>query len=102
MIKIKGIATTIKYLTDSVNKEIANKKIEEMDKLVIKLKAATPVLTGKAADGWKRENNSIVNEVEYIDYLNDGSSQQAPARFIEQTLLEHKGVNPSGTIIKTM
>lgn len=102
MIKITGVASTIRDLKRKVNSEISRRKVEEMDKLVVKLQKATPVDTGRAAAGWKREGDAIVNEVEYIDYLNEGSSQQAPARFVEKTVLEHQGVSPSGIIVKTI
>ena len=61
-----------------------------------KLKAVTPVKTGKARKGWQSKidltrrgkflSGTIFNQVEYIDVLNRGHSQQAPSYFIEQTL----------------
>ena len=60
------------------------------------LKVVTPVDTGKARKGWQSEidltrrgkflSGTIFNQVEYIDILNRGHSQQAPSYFIEQTL----------------
>jgi hypothetical protein len=60
------------------------------------LKVVTPVNTGKARKGWDSKINftprgrflsgTIFNQVEYIDVLNRGHSQQAPSYFIEQTL----------------
>ena len=76
------------------------KKKAKMSQMVEALKDATPVATGHARDGWHVSGDSIVNEVDYIDDLNDGSSQQAPAFFIEQTLLAQEGVSPSGTIVR--
>ena len=59
---------------------------------------ATPVDTGKARDGWKliKKNKgfSIENPISYIKALNTGSSKQAPAMFIEQALLDTKGIKP--------
>ncbi len=59
--------------------------------LITELKQATPIDTGKARGGWeyqltKSDIAYITNEVEYIGYLNDGHSQQAPAYFVEQTV----------------
>lgn len=66
------------------------------------LKDATPVDTGEARDGWHLdENGNIVNSVEHIESLNDGTSQQAPAYFIEQTLLSVPGIKPRGTIVRS-
>ena len=60
------------------------------------LRVVTPVRTGNARRGWQRDiqrsfNNSFIgatiyNRVGYIDKLNQGTSQQAPTYFIEQTL----------------
>lgn len=57
-----------------------------MDKLVVKLAEATPVDTGHAAAGWHKEGTHIINDVPYVKELNEGSSQQAPANFIEQVI----------------
>jgi hypothetical protein len=63
-----------------------------------KLVETTPVDTGKARDGWKLTKKSkgflIENPVSYIKKLNTGSSKQAPAMFIEQALLDTKGIKP--------
>ena len=64
------------------------------------MKQATPVDTGNARDHWKIQDNSIVNETEYIEYLNEGSSTQAPANFVERVVLSQDGVSPSGTIVR--
>jgi len=69
--------------------------------IVNALKEATPVDTGEARDGWKVHNNHIENTVSHIENLNEGSSQQAPAFFIEDTVLKFKGVHPNGMITKT-
>jgi hypothetical protein len=68
-------------------------------KLIDALKEATPVDTGRARDGWKLRDNKIVNEVEYIDDLNTGSSKQAPSHFIERTLLANQNVSANGVIV---
>jgi hypothetical protein len=75
-----------------------DRKVEE---LLYALAEATPVDTGEAMRGWHREGNSIVNNVEHIENLNDGTSQQAPAHFIESTLLSQPGVSSSGTIVRS-
>jgi hypothetical protein len=60
------------------------------------LRVVTPVDEGNARAGWENTiyrsfrgsfiGATIYNEVEYIDRLNQGHSQQAPSYFIEQTL----------------
>ena len=76
--------------------DIKKSIILEIDKvamaMVVDLKEATPVDTGKARDGWKYDplSKTISNEVDYITDLNQGSSRQAPKWFVEMTLLKYK------------
>ena len=74
---------------------------QSMEKLRASLAEATPVDTGEAQQGWVIEGNSIVNRVDHIGVLNNGTSQQAPEHFIEKTLLAHEGVIPNGTIVRS-
>ena len=60
------------------------------------LSVVTPVDTGEARAGWYNQKRhslltggqigSLRNDVEHVEYLNRGSSKQAPKFFIEQTL----------------
>lgn len=68
---------------------------DQIDYATDQLKIVTPVDTGEARAGWKnkkktsvfnKEYGSIINDVEHIVYLNNGSSKQAPKYFIEQVL----------------
>jgi hypothetical protein len=99
MIKITGIDKTLKAIKDQSKVEIVNQKAIVEESLVRDLKAATPVDTGRASKGWKRVSVGIENSVEYIDELNAGSSTQAPAYFVERTILSHPGISPSGIIV---
>jgi hypothetical protein len=95
MIKIKG------NLLQEFAKLAKDKGDEAKKALVTELQAATPVDTGYAKSRWEiNSDGDIVNDAEYIERLNAGSSQQAPAYFIEQTLLSHPGVKPNGTIVR--
>jgi hypothetical protein len=76
--------------------QVRNKKALE---LVQALKKATPVDTGNARDGWKFDGKSIVNDVDYIDDLNTGTSVQAPSYFIERTILADSTIKANGTIV---
>jgi hypothetical protein len=97
------VSVKIKSNIDSlVNKELEKKKKETIERLVNKLKEATPVDTGNARDHWNCSNKVIENEVDYIDVLNKGSSSQAPAYFIEKTLLSQPGVMSNGTIVRSV
>ena len=69
---------------------------QQVDYATTQLSIVTPVDTGEARKGWKnkkyknivtgKELGLITNEVEHVQYLNQGSSKQAPKYFIEQTL----------------
>lgn len=66
------------------------------------LREATPVDTGLAKNSWKvselPKSFYIENTTEYIQYLNEGSSKQAPSRFIESIALKYG--KPFGTIVE--
>ena len=88
------INSIFKEFTVKATVEVEKKKL----KLIDDLKRNTPVITGKARDGWQSTSRGIENNVDYIDKLNGGSSQQAPAFFIEKTLLSDPEVRPNGII----
>ena len=66
---------------------------------VARLAVATPVRTGVARAGWRYSNGSIRNDVPYVSELNAGTSQQAPAHFVEMALLADPHILPDGTIV---
>lgn len=75
-----------------------NKDLDDIFKdLLRNLKRETPVDKGTARRGWKYDkqpkgdkvktiNRVIVNEVPYIEYLDQGSSKQAPNGIVEQAI----------------
>lgn len=97
MIKVK----VSNSLVNKLRQAFSDAHRKKVDTLVTALKEATPVDTGEARNGWHVEGNSIVNNVEHIGMLNEGSSSQAPAHFVERTLLSQKGVTASGTIVRS-
>lgn len=104
-IKISGISETYAYLKEKTKNTLDSRRREVSRKIVDRLKDATPVDTGAARDAWKLQTGlfdvtSITNEKEYISDLNAGSSKQAPAHFIEQTVLNIDGVKPNGAVVK--
>lgn len=44
----------------------------------------TPVRTGRLRDGWQKEGLDVINDVEYLSYVNDGTIRQLPQRFVER------------------
>ena len=95
---------------------------------VNKLKAATPIDTGRARNSWTltKDKNKFkdakggygevdslgpvpdtyaetlfaTNGTPYIEDLNRGSSKQAPARFVESTILQN--YTPAGVLFETI
>lgn len=71
------------------------KKLEPLAAVIVeKLEAATPVDTGEARDAWSSHKTGstsfeVTNTAEHIVFLNAGTSQQAPAYFIESIALQH-------------
>jgi hypothetical protein len=102
MIRITGIEQAINKVKQYTQAQIELEKTKQITSLIQELKNATPVDSGNARDNWKRDGDAIVNEVDYISHLNEGTSQQAPAFFVEKTVLAHKGVSPSGMIVKNI
>jgi hypothetical protein len=101
MIKITGIKEAIDKAKIKLGNELDGIKNNRMNTMVHALKAATPVDTGEARDAWRVEGSAIVNDSDHIQYLNNGSSKQAPDHFIEKTLLSQPGITPSGIIVKS-
>lgn len=59
------------------------------EELALRIQARTPVDTGNARDGWNIVGKGdIVNHVPYIQYLEYGHSNQAPAGMIRVSLAE--------------
>ena len=63
-----------------------------LQRLLVALKEATPVRTGRARRGWRIENNTIVNDVPYVVHLN------RQRRFIEAACMR-LGLRPDGIIV---
>lgn len=114
MIKLKlQVSPTLKdKFEKAINTDI-DKLIEDTVKeTVVDLKQVTPKDTGYASSRWdyyksqelrfsfslqnkfliKLSKESVLyieNDAEYITYLNAGSSRQAPAFFVEQTIFKN-------------
>ena len=89
-------------LQKEIEKESKSYVEKKSRQIVAELIIATPVDTGEARKGWELNLNTdgsttIVNDVEHIVNLNEGSSKQAPAYFVEQIALNHG--KPLGAIV---
>lgn len=127
-IEVKGagveFANIDKELVETVN---SLARLQGLD-TVNTLKAKTPVDTGRARNSWILTANKnkfvdgagaymeaesmgppsdkhietlyITNGVPYIEDLNRGTSKQAPARFVESTVLQ--SFTPAGVLFETI
>ena len=101
-IRISGLETIRAQLRAEFATQVSSGEARIVNNVIDQLKGATPVDTGEARDGWHREGRDIVNNVDHIDALNSGSSQQAPSHFVEQTILKNADVLPNGIIVTNL
>jgi hypothetical protein len=102
MVKITGIEAVLKDIEKQSKAAFEKRESEVREALIDRLVEATPIDTGEARKGWRVEGKDIVNEVEHIARLNEGSSKQAPEYFVEKTVLSHPGIRPDGIIVKKL
>jgi len=126
-IKLLGVPENLKTADKEFNKTINQLNALQAFDTLEALKRATPVDTGRARNSWiltEKENKFIgngqgasnllgapseesitplyiTNGTPYIESLNEGSSKQAPARFVEQTVLS-KNYNIEGVLFETI
>lgn len=102
-IRIKGLSDTFKRLSVELSKTETVNLQREASKMLIELEAATPVDTGLAKESWSLDDQGsrviISNDTPYIQYLNEGSSKQAPSHFVEQIALKYG--TPLGAITES-
>ena len=101
-IKIQNVAAEFAKLTKSFKEQAMSIADKQTSRLEEELVARTPIDTGEARQGWRKEATSvgfdIINDVEHVKYLNEGSSKQAPSHFIEHTALKYG--TPKGAIVE--
>jgi hypothetical protein len=107
-IALIGVKELFSKISFEYNKLVQNETEIKKYELLYSLKLNTPIDTGYARSRWSISSNSdnavasykvskglrlkdvsffINNDAPYITYLNLGHSKQAPAFFIEQTIL---------------
>ena len=111
-ITVTGIQSTIAKASADTQKEIEQALRSRALMALASVKLATPVDTGRARNSWyigyssqyknrrtpgveilapknKPQEIIVTNGTDYIQLLNDGTSIQAPTRFIEQAFLNY-------------
>lgn len=101
---MKNVDIEFKRLKALQDETISKNHSLSVANMVKDLEDATPVATGKARRSWSvaRQGNvfTVANSVPYIQYLNQGSSKQAPAYFVEAIALVYG--KPQGTIVEVV
>lgn len=101
-LRIRFDASGMKLFKRQFKDFIAERAKERVQEMVAALSEATPLDTGLARSKWAYRQPScekfvIINSVEYIKYLNAGTSKQAPAFFVEKTAMRFG--KPRGVIV---
>lgn len=126
-VKLKNVDSTFNGINKDVNKLINSAQRISAFQAQTELKLVTPVDQGRARGSWHTSNTAkdfkdaqdtvvtnsllgpiptdtveslyITNGTPYIQELNQGSSRQAPARFIEKTISKY--FRTRGNIVRT-
>jgi hypothetical protein len=100
----KGVEETFKNVYNQVHTLTEAEMKSRLANMLLLLEAATPVDTGYAKSRWKIEGSfpkfRVLNDASYIEYLDRGSSRQAPSFFIESIALRFG--KPIGSIVTVM
>ena len=107
--RLTNVRNAFRDLEEDLMVEVATDLEEQSEEFLDAVREATPVDTGNARDSWfltpprrsviGQESETVAfNTTDYIDELNNGSSRQAPARFIESTALRF--FEPTGVIVR--
>ena len=101
-VTLEGVEREFSKLFKSQEENLQLKAELKVAEMVGDLVAATPIDTGKARSSWNVEKKDkgfdVKNDVDYIQYLNQGTSKQAPSHFIETIALQYG--RPLGTIVE--
>ena len=99
--QITGIREALLGLSGDEEREVDRELRSRAFQALADVKLATPVDTGRARNSWSNtpdfigeDSNEhdifeVTNSAPYIEYLNGGSSRQAPAMFIESSFLRY-------------
>ena len=92
-ITLRGLGNEFARIEGFYHAAVARGVRDTAQLIVNDLASKTPVDTGRAQAGWVKKDHGrtseITNDVPYIEELNNGHSKQAPARFVEMTLLAY-------------
>lgn len=97
----RGVAETFKAARHTLTRISKTETLKVLTAMTFHLRAATPIDTGKARASWMLAGQyprfSVINTTDYIEYLNQGSSEQAPQYFVERVALRYG--RPIGAVV---
>jgi len=87
-------SSNLKVIGDDIRKSLGRAVDALFDDINTEVRNTTPVLTGRASRGWRYtprykigyHGTLITNSVEYITYLDKGSSRQAPNGIVQPAI----------------
>jgi hypothetical protein len=104
-LKIKNFNKELVQIKNRIRESSKKEIKKECDSLLTELIEATPIDTGFAKSQWKLVESKdskyffeFHNAAPYIQYLNMGTSKQAPKYFIERTVLRR--AQPIGIVVQ--
>jgi len=80
-----------KNINETINQLITKTVLDTEKDLQSNPPVGTPVDTGVARAGWQYKKvsdneHTLINNVDYIEYLNQGTSKQSPKKFVEKAI----------------
>jgi hypothetical protein len=90
------VTTNAKSLMSELNQFVVEESNDLLNELAVGIKRDTPVDTGRAQAGWEitapiskvGDTGVLNNNVDYVIYLEEGHSGQAPAGFIQINIIK--------------
>jgi len=79
-------------ITIFIEKDLESMIVDVRKEVRDRVARKTPVLSGRARDGWEIEGTKVINKVPYIGALEQGTSAKAPNGMVGTTLVEIDGI----------
>lgn len=87
---MSGLSMSVSFneIQDIITEDLKELELEVLEELKTRLQQKTPIKTGEAQAGWKIEGNQVINDVEYIGYLETGTIHHRPIGMVATTVKE--------------
>lgn len=85
-IKVRVSTTHPRAIIEDLTNFIEEEKQEIIDEIYAGVVRDNPVDTGYSQSQWVKDENGVYNDTEYVIYLEEGHSDQAPTGFINRNI----------------